>query len=282
VRPEEEATEEEYRVLVDGEGRFVALVSSRDLAAYLSRMTRDDIELAGKLQERLLAGNESLSGESWAIEPWSRPAMGVGGDFYFTRRLPGGGAFLALCDVSGKGVAASLVVSMVWGMLAMCDFERGLRSLVRSLNSVVVASFHLEKYLTGFFAVLDPAQGRLLAADMGHSHVLLFRDGKVLSPKGGGLNLPIGVEQEIEPTISSWNLLEGDRLLVFTDGITEQEDEEGEEFGLRRLSSASLRAFARGERLSSLLPAVIDGFRGGIPQQDDMSFLVLSMGSEPS
>ncbi len=267
----------DFCVLVGEEGRFLALLASQDLANYLSRMTQDDIELAGRLQERLLAGEGLEDGGVWRVEAWSRPAKGVGGDFYFTKRLDDGRIFLALCDVSGKGVAASLIVSMVWGMLRMFDYRRGLRELVLGLNESVVATFHMEKYLTGIFLVYDPSERRIQCADMGHSHSVVFRRGQPRSLKGPRGNLPIGVESALDPAIYPYRLEPGDALLLYSDGIVEQEDSAAAEFGERRLIATASSAIGRGARLREILPTALDSHRGGTPQQDDMSFLLLSI-----
>jgi phosphoserine phosphatase RsbU/P len=271
-----------FCVLVGDDRSFLALLDSQDLANYLSRMTQDDIELAGRLQERLLAG-EGLSGEgsgdreAWRIEAWSRPAKGVGGDFYYTKRLGDGRLFLALCDVSGKGVAASLIVSMVWGMLRMFDYHRSLRELVLGINESIVATFHMEKYLTGVFLFYDPSKHRLQCADMGHSHAKIFRKGKPLSLRERRGNLPIGVDLELDPTIYPYLLEAEDRLLLYSDGLIEQEDSRANEFGEHRLISIAAEAIERGAKLRDVLPAALDAHRGGTPQQDDMSFLLLSI-----
>ena len=267
----------DFCVLTGEGGVFLALLASQDLANYLSRMTQDDIELAGRLQERFLAGEGHEDGGSWRTEAWSRPAKGVGGDFYFTKRLDDGRLFLSLCDVSGKGVAASLIVSMVWGMLRMFDFRRSLRDLVLGLNESIVATFQLEKYLTGVFLLYDPAKRRLLCADMGHSHLVMFRKGVPRSFKGPRGNLPIGVEAELDPAIYPYRLETGDSLLVYSDGLIEQEDSRATEFGERRLISAAAQAIALGSSLREVLPGALDAHRGGTPQQDDMSFLLLSI-----
>jgi phosphoserine phosphatase RsbU/P len=267
----------DYCILLGEGGAFLALLASQDLANYLSRMTQEDIELAGKLQERLLAGEGIEEGESWLVEAWSRPAKGVGGDFYFTKRLDDGKLFLALCDVSGNGVAASLIVSMMWGMLRMFDYRRGLRELMLGLNEAVVATFHLEKYLTGIFLVYDPARKRLQYADMGHSHAVVFRRGRPRSLKGPRGNLPIGVESELDPAIYHYRLEAGDSLLLYSDGLIEQEGQRAVEFGEGRLVALAASALAGGLRLREVLPASLDSHRGSTPQQDDMSFLLLSI-----
>jgi len=270
----------DYCLLAGPGGRFLGLLASQDLANYLSRMTQEDIDLAGRIQERLLR-SESDAGAIGALtrgfEAWSRPAKGVGGDFYFSKELPDGRVFATLCDVSGKGVAASLIVSMVWGMLTMFDFSRGLRELIVGLNDSIVATFHMEKYLTGVFLVFDPAKRRLLLADMGHSHAVLYREGRPLSLKGPRGNLPIGVEPDLEPAIYPYRLEEGDELFVYSDGLVEQEDPAGAEFGERHLIVAAAGSLARGERLREALPRAIDAHRGSTPQQDDMSFILLSV-----
>jgi sigma-B regulation protein RsbU (phosphoserine phosphatase) len=268
----------EYCLLLGEGDRFLGLLASQDLSNYLSRMTQDDIELAGRLQERLMGGegvgDARMPGHG-RVEAWSRPAKGVGGDFYFTKELPDGKLFLALCDVSGKGVAASLIVSMVWGMLKMFDYNRGLRDLLVGLNEAIVATFHLEKYLTGIFMIYDPAGKRLQCADMGHSHAVLFRRGRPRSLKGPQGNIPLGVETALEPAIYPFRLEPSDVLLIYSDGLTEQEDSQGSEFGERRLVATAAEALACGEHLHEAIPSALDAHRKGTPQQDDMSFLSL-------
>lgn len=274
-----EAAEPRYFPLTDGDGRFRAIVSAQDLANYLSRITQDDIRTAGLLQDRLIAGNELPEGEGWKAAAWTRAAKGVGGDFYFSRKLKNGTYFFALCDVSGKGVAASLIVSMAWGMLRTYDFARGLRELLVGLNRLIVDSFHMEKYLTGFFMVYDPAERRVVAADMGHSHVLLIREGVAHAVRGSRVNIPLGIEMDVDPAVHAYRLREGDGLLVYSDGITEQENADGQEFGEARLVAAAVASLK--ERVSgpaalgASLPRLIDEYRGRVPQQDDMSFLLL-------
>jgi sigma-B regulation protein RsbU (phosphoserine phosphatase) len=269
-----------YFPLTDGEGVFLGILGSQDLANYLSRMTSEDIRLAGQLQDRLMSGRELMGGKGWTMEAWSRSAKGVGGDFYFSRMLDDGRLFFALCDVSGKGVAASIIVAMVWGMLQMYEFSAGLEDLLVRINEAIISNFHLEKYLTGIFMIYDPATCLLSSADMGHSHSFLLRDGKAFPLRGKQANLPVGIEHEIKPKVYSWRLRPGDRLVAYSDGITEQENTEGGEFGERRFVFLASRAFSRGDRLSIVLPVDFDAFRGRTPQQDDMTFIALGVDAE--
>ena len=261
----------DYYVLVDDEGRFRALFSTRDLMTFLSHMTQEDIEMASRLQERMIGRASSARGEGWEFHAWCQPAKGVGGDFYLSRQLSDGRCFFCLCDVSGKGVAASILSSMVWGMLSMYDFRQGLRQLIIKLNEAVITTFQLERYLTGVFLMYDPRERRLQWADMGHSHLTLTRRGKTRYLAGKRANLPIG----LEPSVWALRLEDGDRVFGFTDGITEQENAAKQEFGEARL--LELLDSQTDPSLAERIPNIMDEFRQSIPQQDDMSFIMLEV-----
>jgi sigma-B regulation protein RsbU (phosphoserine phosphatase) len=262
-----------YFPLVDEHGLFQGIFSRYDLNEYLAAITRNDIELAGRIQERLLS-NRMMKKDRYSIVGWSRSAKGVGGDFYYMQEIHNGMLFATLCDVSGKGVSASLIVSMLWGMLRTYDFRRGLRDLIVTINKAIVSTFHMEKYLTGFFMLFDQNQSKLLCADMGHSHVYLIRNNHVKALKGRLLNLPIGIELDITPSLMGLPLQKGDRLLIYTDGITEQVNGAGEEFGEDRLKALLQTLPQDGKLVTEMLAEELDRFREGIPQQDDMSCIL--------
>jgi len=192
---------------------------------------------------------------------------------YFVRDLEGGGVFAALCDVSGKGVAASIIVAMVWGFLKAFDFRKGLRELIVNLNQTVVSTFHMEKYLTGFFMIYKPGENKLLCADMGHSHVFFIRNHRIAPVRGKKLNFPVGIEYDISPSLMKISLKPEDTLVVYSDGIVEQEDHGNNEFGEEQLARFLVDNISSGESLKTAFPLIIDEFRGNVPQHDDMSFL---------
>src|SRR6185295_18289842 len=108
VRQGSKSDSPRYFLLVDTQHKFMGIFSSHDLVRYLSQITQEDIELAAMLQERLVREHERVVGKGWKLNAWSHYAKGVGGDFYSHRSLAGGKEFITLCDVSGKGVAASI------------------------------------------------------------------------------------------------------------------------------------------------------------------------------
>jgi len=264
-----------WSLLEEENGRFAGIFSAQDLMNYLSGITQKDVESAGRLQERLIAGHETLSGNGWRFEAWSRSAKGIGGDLHFSRVASDKEAFFCLCDISGKGVSASVLVSMVWGMLRMFDYGKGPEHLIRELNTAVVEAFQLEKYLTGFFLSWDRSRLKLRNADMGHSHVLVFRNGKPGRIRSARTNLPIGLDPVLEPVFNTWNLKPGDIVFVYSDGFPEQENPLGAEFGERRLAETITACVKSGRTLSEGVPEAFDRFRGSIPQQDDATFIAL-------
>jgi serine phosphatase RsbU (regulator of sigma subunit) len=77
------------------------------------------------------------------VNAWSSAVKGVGGDFYCIKRVNEDKFFASICDVSGKGIAASLVVSMVWGFLGAYNMMNGLKPMLVKLNASMVQTFHL-------------------------------------------------------------------------------------------------------------------------------------------
>jgi sigma-B regulation protein RsbU (phosphoserine phosphatase) len=266
-------TGNEYSILINAEGKFTGVLSLGDISDYMVDMTNKDIALAALLQERFLANADDIRDHRVAVNAWSSAVKGVGGDFYCIRRIDEEKFFASICDVSGKGIAASLVVSMVWGFLGAYTMTGGLKPMLINLNASIVQTFHLEKYLTGFFLIYDSSRRYLQIADMGHSHAVLIRENKVHHLKKAKVNLPLGIELTIDPLIFAFKIQAGDALLLYTDGIPEQDNPRGEEFGEKRLITLA-RACIRGKKqLDKLLPPAINDFRRHTPQHDDMTFL---------
>jgi sigma-B regulation protein RsbU (phosphoserine phosphatase) len=272
-REGEPETGNSFMILTGPGGMFTGMLSFQDLSNYLVDMTNRDIAMASLLQERFLASADEVSGAGFAVNAWSLPAKGVGGDFYFIKNLGGGRFFAALCDVSGKGIAASLVVSMAWGFLRASAIKEGLSGLIENLNSSIISTFHMEKYLTGFFMIYDSERKRLHFADMGHSHSVFLRDRAFHKLEKANVNLPVGIEPGIKPVVFRLGIQTGDALLVYTDGITEQDNPQGEEFGDERLLDIAVQSRSGEKNLDEILLPALENFRKNTPQRDDMTCL---------
>ncbi len=264
-----------HYLLTDSDANFRGVFSSKDLLTWLSRMTQEDIALAAQLQERLVKARAGFSGHLWFIQAFSQSAKGLGGDFYHVIPLDKARVFVALGDVSGKGVAASILTSLLWGVLQFYDYRKGLKKLISQLNMALIQTFHLEKYLTGVFMIYDATSKELMLADMGHGHSALVRDGKVRPLRFPKMNLPLGIDVELQPTLYRISLRKGDLICLYTDGLTEQENAAGEEFGENRVWALTTRTRWNKQALPEHLLEALADHQGQVPRADDVSWLQL-------
>ncbi len=265
-----------YFPLKSGSGEFAGLFSSQDLLIYLSEMTQQDIALARAIQNRVVKEFSYLNRDHFELAASSTMAKGVGGDFYNIKNFAKGRWFMTLCDVSGKGVSASLVTSALWGTIKVFDNHKGVGSLITTLNDFFITTFELEKYVTGVFFDLNTEKGSINIADMGHGLAFIFRDGKLLKIKSHDSNYPIGVMEEVNPEVFHYSLEPGDLLLLISDGIIEQENKDGEEFGLKRLKDFLVAN--RDNDLKTVRVRLLEDFhrfRQHTPLHDDITFLML-------
>jgi len=240
----------------------------------LRRQAREYQE-AREIQERLLpkqipqAPGLEISG-SW------RPARIVGGDYFDVFKLNENKLGLCIGDVSGKGMPAALLMCNLQAVVrALATETTSPRELVAKVNRVMWANTAEDKFITLFYAVVD-AEARILQfTNAGHNAPVLTRqDGTQMRLEEGGLIL--GTFQEAAYEQGQIDLRPEDRLVMFTDGITEAVNQEEEEFGEQRLVAASLR----GRRLSAealhrFLLDLVTEFCGG-EFEDDATVLVVA------
>lgn len=266
-----------YFALCNAAGEFRGIFSSLDLLGYLSRMTQDDIDLAGNLQERMMRPRATWEGGGWRAMAAIQTAKGVGGDFCFCRDLGHHRWLFAIGDVSGKGMSAAIITSLLWGIVRSWDFDRGLKAFLQEVNTALIQTFHLEKYLTGVFFIFDSHKRSIRFADMGHGHAAIMRGGKLGTLQLPHLNLPLGIDAELVPQIFRFELKNEDMLCVWTDGLPEQENPEGEEYGQERLEKLVVEQQRHPQRIPELLFASLAGWHGDLPRHDDMTWFQLHM-----
>lgn len=265
-----------YFALVDGDGAYGGAFSTQDLLVYLSQITQADIALARKLQSRIVREREFLVGNRLEVVSVSRTAKGVGGDFYEVRRYDEGRWVIAMCDVSGKGVAASIITSVLWGMMSIYDFRNGVVPFIRQLNNYLVRTFETEKFVTAIFADYDEATGVVELCDMGHSHIYLHRDGALGPIETHHANLPIGIVSDVDPEVDRLTPRPDDTLFLLTDGLIEQENEAGATYDIAKVEALFARHGTMPvEVLSDRLVEDFDTFRGRRPLTDDVTWSIM-------
>jgi sigma-B regulation protein RsbU (phosphoserine phosphatase) len=232
---------------------------------------------AQAIQEKLLP-REIPQMPGYEIAGASQSARIVGGDYFdvlpFERDTMG----ICIADVSGKGMPAALLMSNLQAAVRGLSSSSLLPSLLCArLNSLVYKNTASDRFITFFYAHLDGLAGRLHYANAGHNAPFLVRrDGaNARLTEGGGV---LGVFAEQNFSTGTAQLAPGDRVILFTDGVTEACDPAGEEFGEERLlrllqENRTLDARALQEKIL----AAVSAFSGG-HRTDDATLLVLAVG----
>ena len=251
-------------------------------AAQRERVNRE-IEIAREVQERLFP-QEMPNIEGATIAGHCRPALGVGGDYYDVFHLEDGRVGLAIGDVSGKGIAAALLMASLRASLrgVSLDNPRDFAKLMDKVNRLVYESSAANRYATFFFAAYDAKARRLNCVNAGHNPPVVLRCGAANGP-AEVLRLEadgpvVGLLPGAPYTEQSVELRPGDLLVMFTDGISEAMTSADEEWGEERLiASAHLCRDKTAHAALKDLFHDVDAFTAGAAQHDDMSLLVLKL-----
>jgi sigma-B regulation protein RsbU (phosphoserine phosphatase) len=197
------------------------------------------------------------------------PADAVGGDWYDYIPLTGGRWGLVLGDVCGKGIAAALTMSAARALVrSFIDSDHSPAAVLARVNRVLMDDLPAGKFVTMVFAVLDPASRTLTFANAGHPRPLFVKGNTRSLPTTSGLPLGIAECKFDEHCV---RLPKGSRVLLYSDGITEACNANGEEYGIKRL-----RHYAANEDVSP--ETVLDDvrvFARGVALVDDATMIVV-------
>jgi len=206
-----------------------------------------------------------------------------GGDYYDfidVVRPPGRTTLIAVGDVSGHGIASALLMALVRGALrAEAGGEDRLSNLLERVNQVLAVDTRHGRFMTLLLLIADSDRGLIRWASAGHDPPLVYRAAADAFEMPDGGNLPLGiVPQTRYAEYEHPGLLPGDLLVVGTDGVWETQNEAGELFGKERLQRA-IREHSDGPaaRIADAVEAALSGFRGPLPQQDDVTFVVVKL-----
>ena len=245
------------------------------LANLESPARKRELEEARKIQAGLLPRSlPKIAGFDVAAS-W-QPAQEVAGDYYDVLELTDGRVGFCIADVTGKGMPAALLMSNLQAALkSTAAAVADPKAVNERVNRIMAANTSPGRFITMFYGVLDPLTRRLVYTNAGHNPPLLVRaDASVIPLEAGGLLL--GVFPEAEFVEGDVVLGSGDRLVLFTDGLTEAMTTNGELFGDDRLIE-TLRDLAPlgAEELRARLMGIVSSFCDG-EFQDDATVVVVA------
>jgi sigma-B regulation protein RsbU (phosphoserine phosphatase) len=234
-----------------------------------------ELQRAREIQQSLLP-KEIPQLPGIAVATAWRPARTVGGDYFDVLRLDGNRLAICIADVSGKGVPAALLMANVQASLraSVHDLDSPAR-VCGIVNGMLCESIAANKFVTFLCGVLDGNTRMFRYCNAGHPYPILVSAGAAHTLDQGGAVL--GVFPAWNYQDCSVNLKSGDRLLLFTDGITEAEDAQGEEFGVERVAAfVKAHTASSAAELNEQLLAKVSDFCGA-QFQDDATLVVLAV-----
>ena len=248
------------------------------------RRQSDELASAAIIQRSFLPRPELLRPLEGRVELSAsmRPARDVGGDFYDYFMLGRHKLAIAIGDVCGKGIPASLFMSVAITTLRSAAAEdKTIEATLARINTSLCRDNDASMFATLFFAVLDTRTGELEYGNCGHNApYVLSADGRQSLPTTG---IPVGLIDGRSAKVGRLRLSPGDLLVTFTDGVTEAMDPRQEQFGNQRFEA--LLDAAAGARPADLLPSIlgaVDDFAAGEEQADDITCLALRLMQAPS
>jgi phosphoserine phosphatase RsbU/P len=244
----------------------------------IKRQRFEEMANAAAIQRSMLPAPFKAENVFVAVDLYGElhPAREVGGDFfdYFTiddRRLA-----VSIGDVAGKGVPASLFMAITQSLIRLTVREGDdLASAITRVNNLLAASNEESMFATAFCAVIDVHTGEFTYSNCGHNApLLLHRDGTIdqLSPTGP----PLAASSYTQPKTANRRLAAGDRLILFSDGLPEATNKNGDFFGDQRIELA-VREYAKAaaqDLVHGIISRMIE-FEAGAPRSDDVACVSL-------
>jgi len=237
-------------------------------------LARDELE-AGRAVQRALMPDRSPSIPGWDVSLFTRSANDVGGDLVDILRLDGARHAITVADLAGKGLPAALLMAKLQATIrALAPDASSLPDLARRVNRTLCRDGIPGSFATMVYLELAAGSPGIRLVNAGHMPPIVLR-GQTFEelPRGA---LALGVTPEVAYTQHDVEIARGDTLIVYTDGVTEAMDRNGDFFGDERLR-ALLPTFAglSAAEMASRILAAVDAFVGDAPPHDDVSLAIV-------
>jgi sigma-B regulation protein RsbU (phosphoserine phosphatase) len=232
-----------------------------------------EIDIARGIQQALLP-RDFRDYPHLAVAGCNFPCLSVGGDYFDVFPLDNKRTAFLIADVSGKGLGAALLTTMLQGALSGMTLGTDPSRVLNHVNRFLCDHSEVGRYATMFFGVLDE-QGNLDFINAGHPSPFLIRQGVAQEPFSEG-SYPVGLVPEAEYTALKIKLEPGDTLVLFSDGVTEAMDPDEQMFGVPRLRELLTgRTECPLDQLEKCILEAVENFARGASQADDLTLLIV-------
>jgi serine phosphatase RsbU (regulator of sigma subunit) len=239
-----------------------------------NQQIEEELRVAREIQRGLLPRQLPVTGWFRAVGT-SIPSHDVGGDFYDVRQTGPATWSVIVADVSGKGVSSALLASLLEGAFLMALAEQSsIPHILQRVNQFLLERTEGDKYATVFVCSLAE-DGMLTWSNAGHCPPLRVRTHGLIETLAA-TSLPVGMLESAVYTFSQSRLSPGDKVVVYSDGISEAHDHAGVHFGSRRVRDLLAKMSQSGcHEIHDALMQELNAFTDGTEQHDDMTLVVL-------
>lgn len=257
----------------------VAAIRVENARLVEARLERERLErelaLASEIQQRFQP-TAPPHVKGYELQGISFPCYEIGGDYYDFIQRDDGRLVIALGDVSGKGTAAALLMSSLHAAIhAQSGSHNTLSATISAVNRYLADNIPANRFVTMFYAELEPESGTLAFLNAGHNPPLIVHAAGTVEQLASG-GLPLGIKPDADYREGRTQLQPGDVLIIYSDGVTEAVSPTGEEFGSTRLYevvSRNLEASAAGIR--DRIESSLTKFAQGTSAADDITLVIV-------
>ncbi len=270
-------TEDHLKVLTTlGSVAAIRVENARLIEEHLEReRLEQELQLAREIQQRFQPTAPPLV-SGYEMQGISFPSYEIGGDYYDFIPRPDGRMIIALGDVSGKGTAAALLMSSLHAAVhAQVASHQSIAETITAVNRYLADNIPANRFVTLFYAELDPPTGSLSFLNAGHNPPLIVHAAGTVEKLAAG-GLPLGIMPDTPYREGRTQLQPGDALVIYSDGVTETQNPAGEEYGPDRLQNVvfhNLDESAAGIR--DKIEAALTKFAQGTPAVDDITLVIV-------
>ncbi|PYS91205.1 MAG: hypothetical protein DMF64_13240 [Acidobacteria bacterium] len=239
-----------------------------------------ELNLAREIQQRFQPTSPPVV-SGYELQGISFPCYEIGGDYYDFIERPDGRLIIALGDVSGKGTSAALLMSSLHAAIhAQITAHQSLCAMISAVNRYLADTIPPNRFITLFCAELDSETGALTFINAGHNPPLIVHAAGTMEQLGAG-GMPLGILQTAPYREGKSQLQPGDALVIYSDGVTETQNPQGEEFGPLRLYDVVARNLdTTASGIRDKIEAALTKFAQGTAAGDDITLVIVKRQAE--